>query len=77
MASPGDWERLGPRRFARMPRVVDVALALPLFRTFSYLPPADGVEVTPGSRVVVRFRLRREVVVALGKLELSQGQRYF
>lgn len=58
-----------------MPRVVDVALALPLFRTFSYLPPGDGVEVAPGSRVVVPFRNRREVGVALGTREVPEGER--
>jgi primosomal protein N' (replication factor Y) (superfamily II helicase) len=64
-----------PGRFARMPRVVDVALALPLFRTFSYLPPREGMEIAPGSRVVVPFRNRRAVGVALGTRDVPEGER--
>lgn len=58
-----------------MPRVVDVALALPLFQTFSYLPPEGSGEVAPGTRVVVPFRNRREVGIALGMRDAPDAER--
>ncbi len=49
-------------------RLVDVALPLPLFRTFTYAVP-EGLRhaVQPGSRVVVPFRQRSAVGVVLGE----------
>src|ERR1700737_2114268 len=52
--------------FEAMP-LIDVALALPLFRTFTYRVP-DGVtgSIVPGSRVVVPFRNRNEIGIVVG-----------
>ena len=49
------------------PRLVDVALPLPLFRTFTYAVP-DGLRhaVSAGARVVVPFRNRTVIGVVLG-----------
>ena len=55
-------------------RCVEVALAVPLFRTFTYLVP-DGI-ATPipvGSRVLVPFRARREVGICLGATTPPDG----
>ena len=52
-----------------MPLLVDVALPVPLYRTFSYAVEGDFAHpIVPGSRVVVPFRNRKEVgvVVATG-----------
>ncbi len=53
---------------------IEVALALPLFRTFTYRVP-HGItgSVTPGSRVVVPFRNRQEIGVVLGEVEPRDG----
>ncbi|MHB1311563.1 MAG: primosomal protein N' family DNA-binding protein, partial [Gemmatimonadaceae bacterium] len=41
------------------PRLVDVALPLPLFRSFTYaVPDSARHPVEPGARVVVPFRNR-------------------
>ncbi len=50
--------------------LIDVALPLPLFRTFTYRVP-DGLtgSVTPGSRVVVPFRNRKEIGIVIGASE--------
>src|SRR5512138_315204 len=57
--------------------LVDVALPLPLFRTFSYrLPEGIGGSVEPGSRVLVPFRNRREIGIALGSAEPREGVKY-
>ncbi len=50
--------------------LIDVALPLPLFRTFTYRVP-DGLtgSVTPGSRVVVPFRNRKEIGIVVGTSE--------
>jgi primosomal protein N' (replication factor Y) len=47
--------------------LIDVALPLPLFRTFTYRVP-DGLtgSVAPGSRVVVPFRNRKEIGIVVG-----------
>jgi len=49
------------------PRLVEVALPLPLFQTFTYSVPGDLQHpVTVGSRVVVPFRNRREMGICVG-----------
>ena len=55
-------------------RCVEVALAVPLFRTFTYAVP-DGVAmpIPPGSRVVVPFRNRREIGICLGEIDAPVG----
>lgn len=57
-----------------MSRCIDVAVAAPLFRTFTYVVP-DGIAmpITPGSRVLVRFRNRPEIGVCLGTVEPPPG----
>ena len=50
--------------------LLDVALPLPLFRTFSYrVPQGLTGSVTPGSRVVVPFRKGREIGIVVGLAE--------
>ena len=57
--------------------LVDVAIPLPLFRTFSYLVPEDLTgSVEPGSRVVVPFRSRKEIGIVLGAAEWREGVKY-
>jgi primosomal protein N' (replication factor Y) len=47
--------------------LIDVALPLPLFRTFTYAVDGDlAARVRAGSRVVVPFRNRRELGICLG-----------
>ncbi|MBC8088387.1 MAG: primosomal protein N' [Phycisphaerae bacterium] len=55
-------------------RCVSVALAAPLFRSFTYSVP-DGIAmpIPRGARVVVSFRNRREVGVCLGEVEPPAG----
>jgi primosomal protein N' (replication factor Y) len=55
-------------------RCVEVALAVPLFRTFTYTVP-DGI-ATPiprGTRLLVPFRARREIGICLGEAEPPEG----
>ena len=55
-------------------RCVEVALAVPLFRTFTYVVP-DGI-ATPipvGSRVLVPFRTRREIGICLNEVAPPDG----
>jgi len=56
--------------------LVDVALPVPLFRTFTYRVP-DGLtgSVTPGSRVVVPFRNRKELGLVVGIAEPRDGMK--
>ncbi|MCC6318794.1 MAG: primosomal protein N' [Gemmatimonadaceae bacterium] len=50
-----------------MPRLVDVALALPLHRTFRYTVGPDApTDIAAGTRVVVPFRSRREIGIVVG-----------
>jgi primosomal protein N' (replication factor Y) len=57
--------------------LVDVALPLPLFRTFSYRVPGGPIGcVEPGARVVVPFRNRREIGIVLGAAEPRDGITY-
>jgi primosomal protein N' (replication factor Y) len=53
---------------------IDVALALPLFRTFTYSVP-EGLtgSVAPGSRVVVPFRNRNELGIVIGAAAPREG----
>src|SRR6476661_4213699 len=57
--------------------LVDVALPVPLFRTFSYRIP-DGLTgcVAPGARVVVPFRNKREIGIVFGSAEPRDGVKY-
>ncbi|CAN5848985.1 primosomal protein N' [soil metagenome] len=55
---------------------IEVALALPLFRTFSYRVP-DGMtgSVVPGSRVVVPFRNKQELGIVIDAAEPREGMK--
>src|SRR5919197_4005587 len=46
--------------------LVDVALPLPLFRTFTYAVEDDREGVAAGTRVVVPFRNRKEIGIVVG-----------
>lgn len=49
------------------PALVEVALPVPLFQTFTYaVNPGDSRVPTAGSRVVVPFRNRREIGICIG-----------
>ncbi len=49
-------------------RCVEVALPVPLFRTFTYaVPEGIATPIPPGSRVLVPFRSRREIGICLGE----------
>jgi len=56
--------------------LIDVALALPLFRTFTYRVP-DGMigSLAPGSRVVVPFRNGNELGIVVGEPEAREGMK--
>jgi primosomal protein N' (replication factor Y) len=55
-------------------RCVAVALAVPLFRTFTYSVPAGiAMPIPRGSRVIVPFRNRREIAICLGEAEAPNG----
>src|SRR5918911_1900354 len=57
-----------------MTRLVDVALPVPLFRTFTYEVNGDSPhEVAEGSRVVVPFRQRREIGIVVGEGKARAG----
>jgi primosomal protein N' (replication factor Y) len=55
--------------------LVDVALPLPLFRTFTYeVDDAEALRAKPGMRAVVPFRARHEIgVVVAGGVALGNG----
>jgi len=57
--------------------LVDVALPVPIFRTFSYRVP-EGLtgSVEPGARVVVPFRNKREIGIVFGSAEPREGVKY-
>src|SRR5215211_7555020 len=58
--------------------LVEVALPLPLFTTFSYR--ADGAfanTIVPGTRVVVPFRNRKEIGVCVGFAEPTDATRRY
>lgn len=51
-----------------------MALAVPLFRTFTYrVPEGIAVPITPGTRVLVSFRNRPEIGICLGATEPPEG----
>jgi len=53
---------------------VDVALAVPLFRTFTYaVPEGVALPVPVGARVLVPFRNRREIGICLGATDAPDG----
>jgi primosomal protein N' (replication factor Y) len=53
-----------------VPRLVDVALPIPLFHAFSYAVPATlETRVVPGARVVVPVRGARAIGIVLGESE--------
>ena len=57
--------------------LIDVALALPLFRTFTYRVPDDLTgSVTIGSRVVVPFRQGKEIGIVVGSGSVREGVKY-
>lgn len=56
--------------------LIDVALPLPLFRTFTYRVPAGLGSTAIGSRVLVPFRSRREIGLVVGAGEAKEGVRY-
>jgi primosomal protein N' (replication factor Y) len=57
--------------------LIDVALALPLFRTFTYRVP-DGLagSVSVGSRVLVPFRSSKEIGIVVGIASEREGVKY-
>lgn len=57
-----------------MPRLVDVALPIPLFRTFSYAIGEEVPAVLPGTRVIVPLRGRREVGIVVGERHEAEAQ---
>ena len=55
---------------------IDVALALPLFRTFTYrVPHGMTGSVVPGSRVVVPFRNKQELGIVISAAEPREGMK--
>src|SRR5688500_11165237 len=74
-AVPSALERC-PRYLPYVP-LIDVALPLPLFRTFSYRIPAGLTgSVEPGSRVLVPFRSKKPIGIVLAAAEPREGVRY-
>lgn len=61
-----------------MPRLLDIALPVPLFRTFSYTwDEGRRAEVVPGTRVVVSVRNRQEIGIVVGTREEADGLRAY
>src|SRR3569832_1282287 len=57
--------------------LIDVALPLPLFRSFSYrVPESLTGSAEPGSRVLVPFRNKREIGIVIGPAERRVGVKY-
>ncbi|MEP6764350.1 MAG: primosomal protein N' [Gemmatimonadaceae bacterium] len=55
-------------------RCVAVALAVPLFRSFTYSVPAGiAMPIPRGARVLVSFRNRKEIGICLGVVEAPEG----
>ena len=51
-----------------------MALAAPLFRTFTYrVPEGIALPIAPGTRVLVPFRNRPEIGICLGATEPPDG----
>src|SRR5690348_5620340 len=53
--------------------LVDVALPLPLFRTFTYAVEGRGEPLDPGTRVLVPFRNRKEIGIVVGAGNARDG----
>ncbi|MEO7361605.1 MAG: primosomal protein N', partial [Gemmatimonadaceae bacterium] len=55
-------------------RCVSVALAAPLYRSFTYSVP-DGIAmpIPRGARVAVTFRNRKEIGICLGVVDAPEG----
>ncbi|HEY7237004.1 MAG TPA: primosomal protein N' [Gemmatimonadaceae bacterium] len=53
--------------------LVDVALPLPLFRTFTYAVEGRGEPLDAGTRVLVPFRNRREIGIVVGAGSAREG----
>ena len=61
---------------ARSTGLIEVALPVPLFQTFTYeLNPDEPRIPEPGSRVVVPFRNRTEIGICLGQVESSSARK--
>ncbi|MEO8564541.1 MAG: primosomal protein N' [bacterium] len=57
--------------------LIDVALPLPLFRTFSYSVPAEITGcVELGARVLVPFRNQKQIGIVVGPAEPREGVQY-
>ena len=57
------------------PRLIEVALPIPLFRTFTYAVDRDFANpILPGSRVVVPLRKGKEVGICLGPAQPMTGK---
>ena len=57
-----------PRPLSDAVRLIEVALPLPLFRTFTYkVDRAFANPLVPGSRVVVPLRKGKEIGICLGE----------
>lgn len=55
---------------------IEVALAVPLFRTFTYrVPTGIALPIAVGTRVLVPFRTRTEIGICLGPAEPPDGVR--
>ena len=53
--------------------LVDVALPLPLFRTFTYAVEGRSEPLDVGTRVLVPFRNRKEIGIVVGEGSLREG----
>ena len=53
--------------------LVDVALPLPLFRTFTYAVEGRGEPLDAGTRVLVPFRNRKEIGIVVGEGSARDG----
>ena len=53
--------------------LVDVALPLPLFRTFTYAVEGRGEPLDAGTRVLVPFRNRKEIGIVVGVGSVREG----
>jgi primosomal protein N' (replication factor Y) len=55
-------------------RAIAVALAAPLYKTYTYaVPPGIAMPIPRGSRVIVSFRNRREIGICMGEVEPPAG----
>lgn len=55
-------------------RCIEVALPVPLFRTFAYsVPPGIALPIAVGARVLVPFRNRKEIGICLGATHAPPG----